>query len=503
MSGPLAFFGLPADASARDVKRAYAQLLKQTRPDVDPSGFQVLHEAYQGALAWCSRRDALQASERDTAGIGTVHDQAEAALAVAESESVAASETPPSSRRLSLNGAPALGVADEPQPDSANEHAKRTPPRQPDPAIDAAGFAALVLAHALAGDAEQLAAWLQRQTALWSLTVKPQVGWLLVQRVFHERPQLTPAVFDVLAEFFQWRQLGSGIDPLALQQLRHALHVSWMLVRPDPYALGQHLRYHADHQITDRMAETARRQLTQRFSRWRALRAALRPQWPQRMRRVVHTLHAIPGRSPIPPLDEAQLRFWSEAGDTSRLSWNRVQVGASRCAVIALALILVLFAGLQGEQVATWGGRVARSLQYGLSVAVWPAAAWLFWILGTTFARWLTLPEHVPARWPWLRLGLVPLLLGLSLACLQWPATTAAASWLAAGAATLALLRLVFRFGWGQVPFWIWPMLWVGLRLAGVVHAQILWVLLGGATAWLVDCIRHWRALRGWMFPPR
>ena len=49
--------GLPSDADARSIKRQYAVLLKQHRPDEDPVGFQRLREAYEHALQW-SRYEA-------------------------------------------------------------------------------------------------------------------------------------------------------------------------------------------------------------------------------------------------------------------------------------------------------------------------------------------------------------------------------------------------------------------------------------------------------------
>lgn len=44
--------GLPEDADKRSIKRQYASLLKQLRPDEDPVGFQRLREAYEQALEW-------------------------------------------------------------------------------------------------------------------------------------------------------------------------------------------------------------------------------------------------------------------------------------------------------------------------------------------------------------------------------------------------------------------------------------------------------------------
>ncbi|UPT34647.1 J domain-containing protein [Pseudomonas amygdali] len=46
--------GLDAPSDIRSIKRRYAVLLKQNRPDEDPAGFQRLRDAYEQALSWAA-----------------------------------------------------------------------------------------------------------------------------------------------------------------------------------------------------------------------------------------------------------------------------------------------------------------------------------------------------------------------------------------------------------------------------------------------------------------
>lgn len=68
---PWELFDLESAVDARSIKRRYAQLLKQYRPDDDPVAFQRLRDAYEYALEWVGRDQGEvtpeQAVERGTA----------------------------------------------------------------------------------------------------------------------------------------------------------------------------------------------------------------------------------------------------------------------------------------------------------------------------------------------------------------------------------------------------------------------------------------------------
>lgn len=88
---PWTLLGLDADADTRSIKRRYAQLLKQHRPDEDADAFQRLREAYEQALAHAAAQDR----SRDD---GTDQWQALASVVQDEPAVVAAIEAPPHAR---------------------------------------------------------------------------------------------------------------------------------------------------------------------------------------------------------------------------------------------------------------------------------------------------------------------------------------------------------------------------------------------------------------------
>lgn len=64
MMTPWELFDLESAVDARGIKRRYAQLLKQYRPDDDPLAFQRLRDAYEYALEWVGRDQGEGAPEQ-------------------------------------------------------------------------------------------------------------------------------------------------------------------------------------------------------------------------------------------------------------------------------------------------------------------------------------------------------------------------------------------------------------------------------------------------------
>jgi hypothetical protein len=168
MTGAFTLLGLPADADERAVKRAYARLLKTTRPDEDPAGFQRLHEAYQEALALLTGQ-LLDATAADTRFVpAPLH-------------------------------APA---PDASSPASPIGHADTLPPQPVAPPIDETALREEVIVHAEGDLPSAFRHYLERHPALYDLEVKQRVGQAIFEGIAYEEVQVRPGPLAVLADFF-------------------------------------------------------------------------------------------------------------------------------------------------------------------------------------------------------------------------------------------------------------------------------------------------------------
>jgi len=163
MNDAFGFLGLPADADERAVKRVYARLLKTTRPDEDPAGFQRLHEAYQEALSLL-REQVLEVADADAS---IVH--------VSPNVSAPASYAEPSD-----------ALAQEP----------------PAPWIDEAMLRAELIARAEGDLPSGFRHYLEDHPALYGLEVKRRIGQAIFESIAYEEVQVRPGTLAILAEFF-------------------------------------------------------------------------------------------------------------------------------------------------------------------------------------------------------------------------------------------------------------------------------------------------------------
>lgn len=172
--------GLPADADARAIKRAYAVRLKTARPDDDPVAFQQLHETYQAALAYAARTEQSSDDDADNTPAQIVTSTAEA---LSESQR---SRTQPRRSLAAYIEDPALEAEIERWQDGA--HVQEC--------------AAHILAAAQDMPDESFSAWLNALPEWWSLELRPQIGQALAGLVEDQRLPVTDATFDLLIASF-------------------------------------------------------------------------------------------------------------------------------------------------------------------------------------------------------------------------------------------------------------------------------------------------------------
>ncbi|PZR03084.1 MAG: hypothetical protein DI536_36380, partial [Archangium gephyra] len=160
------------DADERTIKRAYARLLKLTRPDEDPAGFQRLNEAYQAALSY-QRDTTVQLADEDVL-VGTT-----SLLPILEtdhSDGRATHVTPPG------------GTAEPSSPAAAR--------------VDEARLRDDLMTRATHELPSLLRQHLAQHPDLYSLEVKRRIGSDVFEQIAYEDKPVSPGNLAVLGEFF-------------------------------------------------------------------------------------------------------------------------------------------------------------------------------------------------------------------------------------------------------------------------------------------------------------
>lgn len=394
MSSAFDLLGVPAHADVALVKRAYARLLRTTRPDEDAQAFQRLHAAYQQALMQAKAREAASTGDATATSPGAEH-----ALVVHAAEPV----TEPAARQ------PVAGDAVRTPAPASTEIP---------PAGNPGELASRIIQQAVGSiDERALARWLSAQPELWSIRIKQQTGQILLQQLFRTPAPMPPVFLDALLEFFDLHQVQSGVNPVALAQLRQRQLSMWY-VRPENHrTCARRLNIPTGQAPDDRVVRSCLQLLGRPWHWYGVPWPAIRRGRVVTIARLIHGLCGGRLGDLPPPIDQRHAVFWYRAAQLAQPSWARFMVGSSRALFLGLALVLcvtslcALTSALDRTDM-VW----SVALGTGAAIAAGSISIWLLYAAWTWLDHWQGLPESVATRHPWFRRTLIPLLCMLGMA---------------------------------------------------------------------------------------
>lgn len=349
MTGPFEVLGIAVDADERAIKLAYAKLLKQTRPDDDPQGFQRLNQAYRQALKIAQSRQAAAARRVPASSqpiIATLNLSPSASTNgtprmthVEEPVHAAPARRPPIlAQPASSHAAPGAPphILAQPSPESAA-------PRPQRPAFDPRAFFADYRHISATAGATALSRWLMDYPAFWHLPTKHAAGqWLL--RTLFESPEAMPeGCFTATSEFFHYEDAISGVDPMTMRRVAMRINAA-SLVQPENARDLALLALRSSQWDSRKSCIRAVKRLSRPFRWWRDLTHAM---WTPAARTVAAVANALCNGIPddLPAsLNREHARFWMDACSPAKPR-VRLLLAALRCAV-ALVLIPLAWAAL-------------------------------------------------------------------------------------------------------------------------------------------------------------
>lgn len=284
---PHSILGITRNASVPEIKKAYARLLKQNRPDEDPVAFQSLQQAYEECLAITRREESKTADARNEFFSSTI--------VIDSSDADAAPNAPPTP--------------------SAPSTPQRPVPK-PEPWVDI---------HAILDEMLQVAQWqwaglrhwLIANPKLYSLDVKHQVADAISEYLMRNRTRMKPDSFQVLYEFFD-------LNPIANPRLQtgHQFLQLWQQARDDEQyeASVARLRTSKGKFFGGVIFE----ELFGSPDRLRRFLILLLPLLTMQLRSVLDELLKLSQPHTLNKLTPGVFDYWSRVLDRRRLDWRRI-----------------------------------------------------------------------------------------------------------------------------------------------------------------------------------
>lgn len=388
MNWAFELLGLRPDADAADVKRAYARLLRTTRPDEDAEAFQRLHAAYKTALAHANKKaDASHAAP------------------------ISAPQAEVTRQSPALTATPTAAPA---SPPSTPDHV----PNVSVPVVAMGPLASAVIQAAVeAQNGNALLRWLQGRAEFWSIQVKSQAAQMVLQRLFQQPQAMSAECMDTLLQFFDLNHVLSGINPVALQTLRMRQRILWELLPQNHHELARRAGFLRSGR-PDMLLLRKNLALLGRPLHWiRVAQAAMQSERGRGLANLVRALSNNGRIDELPPsIDRPHALFWLRAATPGpQLTRERFILNSLRASVFTLVTMLVVVGigllsadtdGAHWKQIARVAGILGGSV-----LGLWLLLAGCWW-----FDQWQGMPESTPTRWPWLRRLAIPVVCASSLA---------------------------------------------------------------------------------------
>lgn len=267
-------------------------------------------------------------------------------------------------------------------------------------------------------DPEQLSSWLDRKPEFWSLQVKQVTGQLLLQQLLHEPQAMAATSLDTLLRFFDLDHVLSGVNPIALEQLRQKQALQWEMLH-DHAAMARRLRILTDKGFPDTKRVRDCIDLLKQPRSWRTtFLTALTRNKAVHLARIVYAL--CNGQITTLPyvIDREHAHFWFRAAGVNGFTRERFIVSAIRAFSIALTCAVVfslpmLLMSVQDGHIPPEGWRGAGNVSlffFSAILSIWATLSAITWL-----DQWQGLPETTELRRPWLRRLFIPAITALGL----------------------------------------------------------------------------------------
>jgi hypothetical protein len=363
---PFKILGLTRKASLIEVKRAYAKLLKTTRPDDDPEGFQRLHSAYTAALAQAQYREAeaarIAAGEVDESELfdtdDTDDDEADTNDVDPAQSLITAEST------IHSNGEASSQATVEVDSSEINgSHRQAEDDAEQDIRFNYSQF--LSELYSVGHDPrESVYRWLNKHPDLYSLGLKQALINPLLETLAESETPLRPVALQELLKYFQ-------LDTVTLPEYWHHNQIEYLRKQSEDYwALDAELwaLRHAQLSMTDKAILN---ELQGPKNRWRRIFIALFPDLPNRIHQQALRFDMLQKNSGQQQLSQESLDFWLAFNDKTKITLHRAFAMLVRCYAFGMLL------GIFDEESTT-----------GLLIGTWIAGLWATLSISTVIWHW-------------------------------------------------------------------------------------------------------------------